>query len=210
MKMIRSVTKIQSASQLNQKLRSSPNARSTWQPLCGPIAPPSLPPIGPAHLVKSNQLPKRIDNFRISDFLSYSIIVNRRWMLSLRQPEVISRRHIHTSSLHAVVFKSRYEIDIPTTDFFDFVLGDIAGYENKVAIIDGLDGKSYTLVVAPLSLACKASVMSVVFMRRHSPFPNHCFFSLQVQTIERQRSAIGQGDDRQRVPQRRCCSHIFS
>ena len=144
MKMIRSVTKIQTASQLTQKLRSSPNARLTWQPNSGPIAPASLPQIGPTHLIKTTHSSKGIDNIRISDIFSYCVTVNLRWTSPLRRPEVVSRRHIHTSSSHAVVFKSRHEIDIPTTDFFDYVLGDITGYENRVAIIDGLDGKSYT------------------------------------------------------------------
>ena len=44
------------------------------------------------------------------------------------------RRFFRASSRRAVVFKSRDWVDIPRTDFFDYILGDISGHEDKPAL----------------------------------------------------------------------------
>jgi len=41
-----------------------------------------------------------------------------------------------------VIFKSHHKIDIPKTDFFDYVLGDISDCKDKPAITDGLTGRT--------------------------------------------------------------------
>ena len=55
-----------------------------------------------------------------------------------------NRRQFHTSNSHSIVFESKYEIEVPNQDFFSYVLGDIKGYEDAVALVCGLTGRKYT------------------------------------------------------------------
>jgi len=54
---------------------------------------------------------------------------------------------------NSVIFKSPIEIDIPKTDFFDYVLGDISGVEEKPALTDGLTGRTLTYAEIKLKSA---------------------------------------------------------
>ena len=54
------------------------------------------------------------------------------------------RRQLHTSASRGVVFKSKYQTDMPKQDFFSYVLGDIRGYEDETALVCGLTGRKYT------------------------------------------------------------------
>ena len=54
------------------------------------------------------------------------------------------RQQFHTSINQAVTFKSKYQVDIPKQDFFSYVLGDILGHEDKLALVCGLTGRKYT------------------------------------------------------------------
>ena len=55
-----------------------------------------------------------------------------------------NNRQFHTSDSQSMVFSSKYEIDVPQQDFFSYVLGDIAGNEETVALVCGLTGRKYT------------------------------------------------------------------
>jgi len=54
------------------------------------------------------------------------------------------KRQFHSSTSQSVVFKSKYKIDVPKQDFFSYILGDISGYEDHVALVCGLTGRKYT------------------------------------------------------------------
>jgi len=61
-----------------------------------------------------------------------------------QQQQHQSRRRFHASVSQAVVFKSKYQIEVPKQDFFSYVLGDIKGHEDAVALVCGLTGRKYT------------------------------------------------------------------
>ena len=54
------------------------------------------------------------------------------------------RRPFHASAFQSVVFKSKYKIDVPKQDFFSYILGDISGHEEDIALVCGLTGRKYT------------------------------------------------------------------
>lgn len=43
-----------------------------------------------------------------------------------------------------MVFKSKYEIEIPQTDFYNYVIGDITGHEESLSVVCGLTHQKYT------------------------------------------------------------------
>ena len=53
-------------------------------------------------------------------------------------------RHFHASDSRPIEFRSKYETEVPKQDFFSYVLGDIKGYEDAVALVCGLTGRKYT------------------------------------------------------------------
>lgn len=55
-----------------------------------------------------------------------------------------TRRQFQASAAQSVVFKSKYQVNIPKQDFFSYILGDITGHEEDLALVCGLTGRKYT------------------------------------------------------------------
>ena len=54
------------------------------------------------------------------------------------------KRQFHVSAHPGVVFKPKYHVDVPQTDFFSYIVGDISGHEDTCALVCGLTGRKYT------------------------------------------------------------------
>ena len=133
---------------LLQTKRSSPFPHS--DSIVSPTAPPNTSPTS----FSSSSVSTSIQSTAFSSMPSIASFQRRPFHTSAFSSTILEMtaasfqgRPFHTSASSSVIFKSSVEVDIPRTNFFDYVLGDISGAERKPAVTDGQTGRTIRYLV---------------------------------------------------------------